>query len=106
MLCDDDDGVHIRTPRSRHAADASLAEVPGHRLRMQMLCDDDDGVHIRTPRSHDDADAALYSVAFLYYLLALAGSILTLYPLIKFLFIAPITFSATSSGTSTKVNLS
>lgn len=59
-----------------------------------------------TPRSHDKADDALYSVAFLYYLLALAGSILTLYPLIKFLFIAPITFSATSSGTSTKVNLS
>lgn len=66
----------------------------------------DDGVHIRTPRSHDDADDALYSVALVYYLLAFAGSILTLYPLIKFLFIAPITFSATSSGTSTKVNLS
>ncbi len=27
MLCDDDDGVHIRTPRSRRDADASLAEV-------------------------------------------------------------------------------
>ena len=62
MLCDDDDGVHIRTPRSRRDADASLAEVSGHRIRMQMLCDDDDGVHIRTPRSRRDADASLAEV--------------------------------------------
>lgn len=74
----------------------------------------DDGVHTGTPRSRSKADDTLYSVAddalnsvaLVYYLLAFAGSILTLYPLIKFLFIAPITFSATSSGTSTKVNLS
>lgn len=38
----------------------------------------DDGVHIRTPRSRSKADDALYSVAIVFYLLAFAGSILTL----------------------------
>ena len=41
-----------------------LAEVHGHRIRMQMLCDGDDGVHIRTPHPSGISTTNMFSLRY------------------------------------------